>query len=97
MKEKLEKKKYTEEKTWGRTPLHWAERELVQVAQGGDGVSLSGGIKHPPGQVSVLPALDGPALAGRLDWISPEVTSNSKDSVILWYSGLRRLANLRIP
>lgn len=69
-------------------------RELEQAAQGRDGVSLSGGNKHPPGPVSLLPALDGPAFAGGLDWISPEVPSNS---VILWYSRIRRTANLTIP
>jgi len=39
---------------------------LKQVAQGGCGVSLSGGIQDPPGQGLVQPAVGDPALAGGL-------------------------------
>lgn len=70
-------------------------RELEQAVQGGDGVSLSGGIKHPAGWVSVLPALDGPALAVGLDWISkgPFQLWGFCDSVIQWAQKTYQLDN----
>ena len=40
---------------------------LEQAAQGGCGVSFSGDIQDPPGQVPVQPAVGDPALAGGLD------------------------------
>jgi len=40
---------------------------LEQAAQGGCGVSYSGDIQDPPGQVPVQPALGDPASAGDLD------------------------------
>ena len=40
---------------------------LEQVAQGGCGVSFSGDIQDPPGQVPVQPAVGDPASAGGLD------------------------------
>jgi len=43
------------------------DRALEQAAQGGCGVSFSGGIQDPPGQGPVQPAVGDPALAGVLD------------------------------
>jgi len=40
---------------------------LAQAAQGGCGVSFSGGIQDPPGCSPVQPALGDPASAGGLD------------------------------
>jgi len=40
---------------------------LEQASQGGCGVSLSGDIEDPPGQVPVQPAVGDPASAGGLD------------------------------
>ena len=40
---------------------------LEQAAQGGCGVSFSGGILDPPGQGPVLPSVGDPALARGLD------------------------------
>ena len=40
---------------------------LEQAAQGGCGVSFSGDIQDPPGQVPVQPAVGDPASAGGLD------------------------------
>jgi len=40
---------------------------LEQAAQGGGGVSFSGDIQDPPGQVPLWPAVGDPALAGWLD------------------------------
>ena len=43
------------------------DRALEQAAQGGCGVSFSGDIQDPPGQVPVQPAVGDPASAGELD------------------------------
>jgi len=43
---------------------------LEQAAQGGCGVSFSGDIQDPPRQGPVQPAVDDPASAGGLDWVT---------------------------
>jgi len=43
------------------------DRALEQAAQGGCGVSFSGGIQDLPGQGPVQPAVGDPASAGGLD------------------------------
>jgi len=49
----------------------WREQgALEQAAQGGCGVSFSGGIQDPPGQVPLEPTVGDPALAEGLDWVT---------------------------
>ena len=48
--------------------LHFeGDGALEQAAQGGCGVSCSGDIQVPPGQVPLQPVVGDPALAGGLD------------------------------
>ena len=59
---------------------------LEQAAQGGCGVSFSGGIPAPPGQGPLQPTVGDPASAGGLEgWTRrpTEVPSNPDHSVIL--------------
>ena len=66
----------------------WREQgALEQAAQGGCGVSFSGGIQDPPGQVPLEPTVGDPALAEGLDWVThrgPFQPLPFCDSVILW-------------
>jgi len=76
--------------SWGASRGVWpallpseGDGALEQGAQGGCGVSFSGDIQSPPGYGAVQPALGDLALAGGLDWMTPEVPSNTYHWVIL--------------
>ena len=56
--------------TFRRVKPSEGDGALEQAAQGGCGVSFSGDIQDPPGQVPVQPAVGDPASAGGLDWMT---------------------------